>query len=183
MKSLHLNWKRSHIALAAVLAFLCAGAPAQLRADDNRAPEVPTEIKVEAGYKVHFHAYAEGVQIYTWDGVSWGASVPEATLYDDDLNIVGIHYGGLTGPNWESASGSKVTATVAAPRITVDPNAIPWLLLRATVAQGPGVFASTAFIQRVNTTGGKAPSEPGVMIGQVARIPYTADYYFFRATN
>ena len=87
------------------------------------------------------------------------------------------------GPTWESNSGSKVVAAVVLPRVTVDPTAIPWLKLRATHTEGPGIFASTAFIHRVNTVGGKAPSEPGVTIGQVARVPYTADYFFYRETN
>src|SRR5689334_10205109 len=44
---------------------------------DNRAPEVPADIAVQAGNKVHFHGFGQGVQIYTWDGASWGAAVPE----------------------------------------------------------------------------------------------------------
>ena len=31
--------------------------------------------------------------------------------------------------------------------------------------------------------GGKAPSTDGTVVGQVARVPYTADYFFFRKTN
>jgi hypothetical protein len=49
--------------------------------------------------------------------------------------------------------------------------------------EGPGIFANTTYIQRVNTSGGKAPSEAGVFVGQVARVPYTADYYFYRQSN
>jgi hypothetical protein len=49
--------------------------------------------------------------------------------------------------------------------------------------EGPGVFAVTTFIQRVNTSGGKAPLTPGSFVGQVARVPYTADYFFYRQTN
>jgi hypothetical protein len=48
---------------------------------------------------------------------------------------------------------------------------------------GPGIFADTTYIQRVNTTGGKAPSADGAFIGQVARVPYTADYFFYRKTT
>jgi hypothetical protein len=170
---------RSRVALAAVT-LAAAALPAISRADDNRAPEAPVDIQVPEGNKVHFQAYAEGVQIYTWDGASWGASVPEAMLYDRDGDIVGIHYG---GPSWESASGSKVMAAVAAPRITVDPTAIPWLLLKSTSTEGSGVFAATSYIQRVNTTGGKAPAVTGSMVGEVARVPYTANYYFYRQAN
>jgi len=67
--------------------------------------------------------------------------------------------------------------------VTVDTNAISWLRLTALNPEGPGVFAGTTFIQRVNTTGGKAPSANGTFVGQVARIPYTADYFFYRHSN
>ena len=69
------------------------------------------------------------------------------------------------------------------PRVTVDTNAIPWLRLQAVNPEGPGIFAHTSFIQRVNTTVGKAPAENGAFIGQVARVPYTADYFFYRPAN
>jgi hypothetical protein len=66
----------------------------------------------------------------------------------------------------------------------VDQDAIPWLRLQALTSEGPGIFANTTFIQRVNTTGGKAPFTDGTFVGQVARVPYTADYFFYRhSTN
>jgi hypothetical protein len=34
----------------------------------------------------------------------------------------------------------------------------------------------------VNTTGGKAPAVAGT-VGQVVRVPYTAEYFFYRAAN
>ena len=70
-------------------------------------------------------------------------------------------------------------------RIGPDPlrRPIPWLRLQALTAEGPGIFAETTFIQRVHTAGGKAPSTNGSFVGQVARIPYTADYFFYRQTN
>ena len=48
---------------------------------------------------------------------------------------------------------------------------------------GRDIFADTTFIQRVNTTGGKAPSENGTLVGQAAKVPYTADYFFYRQSN
>ena len=65
--------------------------------------------------------------------------------------------------------------------VTVDATAIPWLLLRAVSADGPGIFARTTYIQRVNTVGGLAPSTPGTAVGQEADVPYTAEYFFYRA--
>jgi uncharacterized protein (TIGR03118 family) len=148
-----------------------------VRSKVNRAPEVPDDIAVEDGNKVGFHAHALGVQAYTWNGANWGTASPEATLFDPEGNVVAIHF---AGPTWESNSGSKVLGAVVPPTVTVDTNAIPWVRLSAVRTEGSGVFAKTSFIQRVNTTGGKAPSENGTVVGQVARVPYTADYFFFR---
>ena len=66
-------------------------------------------------------------------------------------------------------------------RCTPNPNAIPWLKLGAVSASGPGIFDRVAFIQRVNTVGGMAPATGGTVIGEEARIPYTAEYDFYRA--
>jgi hypothetical protein len=160
------------------LALLLGGGLAALAAgNDNRAPEVPDEIEVPAGNKVHFHGFGVGVQIYTWNGSSWGAAVPEAILFHGE-GIVTIHF---AGPTWMSNSGSKVVGALPPKAaVTVDPGAIPWLLLSAKNPEGPGIFANTTYIQRVNTTGGKAPTADGAFVGQVARVPYTADYFFYR---
>ena len=147
-------------------------------ADDNRAPEVPdVRLAVDEGNKVHFHGFGVGVQIYTWDGVKWAGPVPRATLFDDEGNIVATHF---AGPRWMSNSGSTVLGTVVF-AATVNPNAIPWVKLSATFEGGAGIFANTKFIQRVNTVGGKEPSENGDFVGQVFESPYTADYFFYRA--
>jgi hypothetical protein len=167
--------KASVVALALLLN---GGLPALAgeRGNDNRAPEVPFEIAVPVGNKVHFRALGVGVQIYTWDGSSWGTAVPEATLFHGE-GVVAIHF---AGPTWESKSGSSVVGALPPKSVIVDTNAIPWVLLKAVHTEGPGIFAETTYIQRVNTTGGRAPVENGTFIGQVARIPYTADYFFYR---
>jgi len=170
-------------ATACALALLLGGGLSALAAGpgtDNRAPEVPAEIAVTGPNKVHFHGFGVGVQIYTWDGVSWGRPTPRATLFDDDGNIVATHF---AGPRWKSNSGSIVLGGVVQPTVTVDTNAIPWVKLVALTTEGPGIFADTSFIQRVNTTGGNAPSANGLVVGQVAEVPYTADYFFYRKTN
>ena len=147
-------------------------------ANDNRAPEVPDErLAVDDGFKVNFHGFGVGVQIYTWNGTDWGKAVPRATLFDDEGNVVASHF---AGPRWMSNSGSTVLGTVVF-AATVNPNAIPWVLLSATFEGGAGIFANTKFIQRVNTVGGKEPSENGDFVGQVFESPYTADYFFYRA--
>jgi hypothetical protein len=173
----------SNKATVGALALLLGGgltALADKGGTDNRAPEVPDEIVVPEGNKVHFHGFGVGVQIYTWNGTSWGIAVPEATLFNEEGEIVAIHF---AGPTWQSHSGSKVVGALPPIAVIVDPDAIPWLRLDAKTAKGPGIFARTTFIQRVNTAGGKAPLANGIVVGQVARVPYTADYFFYRQTT
>jgi hypothetical protein len=162
------------------LALLLGSSLAALAGNDNRAPEVPFQIAVDPGNKVQFHASAVGFQIYTWNGTDWGKAVPEATLFHGDA-VVAIHF---AGPTWESNSGSEVVGAVVNVAI-VDTNSIPWVLLSAVPdrTHGPGIFADTTFVQRVNTVGGKAPFENGAFVGQVFRSPYTADYFFYRQSN
>lgn len=177
---------RAWLPAMACLALVAASATSAL-AEDNRAPEVPFDIAVDADFfKVHFHGFAQGVQIYTWNGNDWGNAVPRATLFDDDGNVVVSHFGTTNGPAWRSNSGSEVVGKLPPKRADVDPeNAIPWLLLEANVilTHGPGVLAGTSLIHRVNTAGGVAPKVAGTEIGQVAEVPYIADYFFYRKTT
>jgi hypothetical protein len=49
---------------------------------------------------------------------------------------------------------------------------------------GPdGIMQATTYIQRVNTKDGLAPTAPGASIGATAEVPYTAEYYFYRAED
>lgn len=151
----------------------------------SEPPSVPAILEVPAGNVVSFHTYADGFQIYivteTAPGVfAWVLKAPDAILYANPgfHGEVGTHY---LGPTWESNSGSKVVGT-RLQGVVVDPDAIPWLLLSAVSSQGPGVFDGTTFIQRVNTTGGKAPTTGAnsSTVGQEVQIPYTAEYYFYQ---
>src|SRR5262245_15759541 len=100
-----------NLTLAALaLLLLALVAPAAAAPDtDNRAPDLGDcqNLQVPTGNKVAFHVYAEGVQIYRWNGTSWGFVAPAALLFADAAyqGEVGIHY---AGPTWESNSGSKV---------------------------------------------------------------------------
>jgi Protein of unknown function (DUF3455) len=170
-------------ALALLLLALVAPAGAD-PGNDNRAPDLVGDcqiLRVPAGNKVAFHVYAEGVQIYRWNGTSWVFVAPDAVLFADagEDGAVGIHY---AGPTWQSNSGSKVVGTVLQ-RCTPDPGAIPWLLLKAVSSEGPGIFHRVTYIQRVNTVGGLAPAEPGDFPGDVEKVPYTAEYFFYRAAH
>ena len=66
---------------------------------------------------------------------------------------------------------------------SVDPNAIPWLRLLVDPQDGPtggDNLSETTYIHRVNTTGGKAPTDSCGTIGGKLLVPYTADYFFYK---
>jgi hypothetical protein len=98
---------------------------------------------------------------------------------------------------WQSAmDGSKVWGQMLnAIPAGADPGcpnngAISCLLLQAIGSEpGPhgGKFMTrTSFIQRLNTQGGSAPPtgcSVAADVGKQALVPYTADYYFFRANQ
>jgi hypothetical protein len=46
-----------------------------------------------------------------------------------------------------------------------------------------GVLSPVTYIRRVNTKGGLTPTAAGATISALADVPYTADHYFYRATN
>lgn len=136
-------------------------------------------LNVPAGNRVSAHVYALGVQIYRWNGTAWAFVGPDATLYADPgfNGQVGTHY---VGPTWEAEDGSKV---VAAKFSDCLPNrgAIPWLRLDAVTSSPQGRFAGVTHVQRVNTIGGTAPATAGAFVGDEARVPYTTEYYFYKA--
>lgn len=169
----------------AFLAVLFSATAHESETSDRRAPELPTPmcdtLDVPAGHRVSTRLYASGVQIYQWNGTAWAFVAPEAALFADPHHrgFVGIHYG---GPTWEARDGSQVVAVREA-GCTPFPDAIPWLRLRAVATSDHGRFARVTYIQRVNTIGGIAPAEAGTALGEEARVPYTAEYYFYRAVG
>ena len=188
MKTLHTGTFRSFISAALLCACLwlaLASVPVARADNDNQAQDLPSplcdNLEVPTGNKLAFHVYALGVQRYRWNGASWDFVEPVATLFADASYHIklGIHY---AGPTWESINGGKVVAT-RREGCSPDATAIPWLLLQTVSTDGPGILNSVTFIQRVNTKGGLTPTAPGSTTGALADVPYTAEYYFYRAKN
>jgi hypothetical protein len=166
---------------ALVLATIALVTPSLVGAGDpGRIPNLGDceQLQVPQGNKVAARLLGVGTQDYRWDGTRWVFVAPEAVLFadDGDHGAVAIHFG---GPTWESVSGSQVVGAVI-DHCTPDPDSIPWLKLEAVVTRGPSIFDGVTFIPRLNTVGGIAPSVPGDFPGQEVKVPYTADYVFYR---
>jgi len=140
-------------------------------------------------------------------GFAFTLFTPQATLFNDDDEQVTTHYFspnlnpinpveiiGMIRVTWQH---SQDTSTVWAKAIESYSNLgfvargdIPLLLLQMVGAQkgptGGDTLSETTFIQRLNTSGGAAPSTgctSPVDIGKQAFVPYTADYFFYKAAD
>jgi hypothetical protein len=153
-------------------------------------PTVPTSIEVPAdGGGVLLHAAGAGTQNYactmgTDGGISWVFVGPQADLSDCNGNVIGHHYASEAGaayPEWiTTADGTYVVGHKFA-AYTPDGGAasVPWLLLQAVDhGGGTGTLSQVAWIQRLDTDGGVAPA-PGCDAGDMAQVPYTAQYWFY----
>jgi len=151
-------------------------------AQSNRVPEA---LSPAAGEELAFVLAANGVQVYACKpsakdpySYAWSFVAPEATLAENGA-IVGRHF---AGPTW--ASGSDLSSVKGTVRERHDggPGNIPWLLLTGTSASTPGRFANVTSVQRLATQGGVEPTEAcsASNAGKEVRVPYTADYYFYK---
>jgi len=174
---------RSHPCLPTICAYLsivtgCASSP------HIAQPVVPPVLHPPAGETVYLEALGTGFQIYecaqkTDLTYEWAFKAPEASLVSRTGQPLGKHY---AGPTWESIDRSTVVGVIKGRDPGPTNTAIPWLLLAAKATTGAGTFGKTKNIQRVATVGGIAPAEACASgnLNQVARVPYTATYYFYR---
>jgi hypothetical protein len=167
-----------------------------------KPPPVPTNLQVPAGNRAFLVGHAVGTQNYvclpSGIGFAFTLFTPQATLFNDDQRQIITHYfspnpfeAGTIRATWQD---SRDTSTVwgAVSASSTDPafvaaGAIPWLLVTVVGAQagptGGNTLTATTFIQRLNTSGGIAPSTgcaASTDVGNKAFVPYTADYFFYQ---
>jgi Protein of unknown function (DUF3455) len=142
--------------------------------------DIPPALAPQQGAILLGSYAAKGVQIYVCrvKGATneWALKAPEAKLVDAEGRLFAKHY---AGPSWEAPDGSKAVGKVLANEPALKPGAIPWLLLSAE-SSGSGALAGVRFVQRVDTSGGVAPSGACPTVGAEQRVDYTADYIFYK---
>jgi hypothetical protein len=155
--------------------------------DGPTLPPGTENIAAPAGNKVFLVGHATGVQTYTCNAGTWSTpkSVPTADLVgNNDKNVIVKH---SAGPTWTATDGSTAVKDPAEAKSAPSPNgSIDWLLLKINGAAGRNGdrLAGTTFIQRVNTTGGVGPTGACDPVKTpTVDVPYTADYYFYKATG
>lgn len=169
----------------AIFPFICLASGWVAAQAPTPSASLPQKLKVAADESLAMIVPAKGVQIYecragkAQDGAyEWAFVGPEAELFDTRGMKIGRHY---AGPSWEAIDGSKIVASVKASADSPVEGAIPWLLLGAKSVGPEGAFSHVSSVRRVNTVGGIAPGRScfAAAAGTLARVPYTADYYFF----
>jgi hypothetical protein len=140
---------------------------------------------------------------------------PQATLFGEDDRQLITHFfspnpaeansdpkviaARAIRPTWQDSRDTSAvwakadpehTATAATDPEFVAPGAVAWLRLEVVgVQEGPeggDRLAKTTFVQRVNTSGGLAPSTGCASpadVGNQAFVPYTADYFFYKQND
>jgi hypothetical protein len=159
----------------------------------------PVEIRVPPGNTLYVKGHASGTQNYICLPSGWTFLGPQATLFRTIPGLTGLqmatHFlsanpdeSGMARPTWQGSLDTSIVWGKAIANSTnpdfVAPGAIPWLLVQAVGSQhgpmGGSALSQTTYIQRVNTSGGVAPAA-ACTVGAVAFMPYTADYYFYKA--
>ena len=146
-------------------------------------------------------------------GFAYVLFTPEATLSGEDGGQVITHdftpnpfepntdpkvvANGAIRATWQHRDTSRVWAKAHGTDpdgrkgvVTPDTSAIAWVLLdKVGVQKGPtggDTLFKTTFVQRLNTTGGLAPSTGCSSlsdVGNQAFVKYTADYFFYQQAN
>lgn len=153
---------------------------------------LPDPVKVPAGHRVAMETVGVGEITYECRekvnppagqpaAYEWVFVGPRAVLNDRAGRAVGSYYG--PPATWASADGSAITGAqlAVAPAL---PGSIPLQLVKANPATGSGTaMKDVAYIQRVATQGGVAPSRAcrADALGQRETVRYQADYIFWKA--
>ena len=197
----------------ALAAAVAVALPQPAYAGNIKVPPVPSAVQVKTGNEVFFVGHGVGTQNYvcvpSGSGVAFVLFTPEATLFNDDGKQLtrnffspnpqehnttpAVFAAGTIRATWQYSNDSSTVWGKVNPGESssdahfVAPNAIAWLLVTVLHAEngptGGDALSQTSFIQRLNTSGGLAPSQgctSSADLGNSAFVPYTADYFFYR---
>ena len=197
--------------VATIAAFTASSPQAAKPGAITPPPLPPGMAPVPAGNELFLGTHAVGTQNYVCKpsgaGVAYVLFTPQATLFGADGVQVITHFNspnpdepntdpkvvapqGTIRATWQFKDTSRVWAKIHQPdgAVTVKQDAIAWLLLDAVGHQpgptGGDKLMKTTFVQRLNTTGGLAPAtgcSSLTDVGNTAFVPYTADYFFYKA--
>jgi hypothetical protein len=148
--------------------------------------QLPSQVQVPPGHQVAWESVGVGDLTYQCrakaqmaDQFEWVFVGPKAQLQDRAGKPVGSYFG--PPATWKVAEGAEMTGTQLAVAPAGEGN-IALQLVKANPAKGNSVLNGVAFIQRVNTKGGAAPTEScnAAMLNMSKTVAYRADYIFYK---
>ena len=187
------KFRLDHLIVACAGALALCGlfaAAASARPAAQTAPGDPLDPRTYApDSKLYLVVHATGVQNYTCQANgTWLFTDPEATLYKTTgaRKPIGTHFLNFASgrPVWQLKDRSSVEAARTATASGGAGN-IAWLLLQAvapSAGSDGGRLTRTTWVQRLNTSGGVAPAGPCTP-GDRSAVPYSTDYFFWRAAG
>ena len=134
-----------------------------------------------------FRLLASGIQVYECraaltapEQYRWAFVAPDATLNDPASGHDVAAYRSID--QWNSLTDRSSVSAVLRATQQAGADDLPWAYMRAIPASQDGMFAGVTSIQRVNTRGGAAPRTgcSADTAGTEARVPFTAEYYFYK---
>ena len=151
---------------------------------------VPANIVPPSGNRLKLALHVvKGTQDYACVNGAFALQNPEAILENGRAGDDALHFFGAPGsPVFVSERDSSevdLDKVAAAPAPAA--GSVAWLLLKtAAVANAengqPGLFSDITFVQRLNTQGGNPPAG-ACTVGQIVKVTYTADYFFYESGN
>ncbi len=162
--------------------------PPTLAVDAGANLDVPLS-DAGAALKVILHGHAVGTQDYTCEAsdagtYSWVFVGPEAMVNDCNGTFViehSVSAGGATRPQWASQIDTSIVVGAKLQSYTATATDIPWLLLQAVSSSGTGLLTTVQYVQRLNTSGGIAPTTTcdSTTSGTTTKVAYSAEYWFY----
>jgi outer membrane protein assembly factor BamB len=137
-----------------------------------------------------------GVQVYaaTVPRGSAGARVagpPVWTLRETTADLAEVGPDGIVkpqgarvrlsaGPVWTAGDGSAVAGQIEKSAEAPGKVSAPWALYKVVRHDGHGVLGEQSYVQCLYTHAGQAPKAAPAKAGDVARVPYVAQYWFYK---
>ena len=138
-------------------------------------------LRIPADVEEYLRLTARGVQVFRCERVEtvylWRFVQPDAQLFDSRGRAVATHGADFS---FRHIDGSALATHIVAYEDIPNVKDLRPVLMAAT-SSGKGAFAAAVDVARIENNGGLPPAScKSGDVGRVLRVPFTADFVFFR---
>ena len=98
---------------------------------------------------------------------------------DRNANSRSLMKATLRDSTWSASDGSTATAALVQSASTPGGSSLDWALFKIARSSGRGALNGQSYIRRVYTRGGQAPDTSPQRSGEIARVQYNCQYWFY----